>query len=172
MNSKTKAGQERHCRKRNELLGMNHTVAMKRLYRMLILRYMQFHGHDSCFKCGKKIENIETLSIEHKEPWFNSADPVKTFWDMDNLAFSHIRCNTREGGHRSKGRTEGMEWCSRCKQFLPVDHFTAWNNGVQRRSVSSYCTKCKSEYSKEYHARKRFKIAEVKKEQSFTDSGL
>lgn len=47
-----------------------------------------------CFHCGKKIDDIDKMSIEHKTPWLDSDDPVGLFYDLDNICFSHAVCNT------------------------------------------------------------------------------
>ena len=56
---------------------------------------------DNCFVCGKKIDNIATLSIEHKEPWLHSDNPIELFFSLGNIAFSHRACSRAKEG---KGR--------------------------------------------------------------------
>lgn len=46
-----------------------------------------------CHQCGSEIESEVELSIEHKVPWQDSDNPVKNFFDLDNIGFSHLRCN-------------------------------------------------------------------------------
>jgi len=38
----------------------------------------------------------ETFSIEHVIPWLDSEDPVKLFFDLDNISFSHLKCNVED----------------------------------------------------------------------------
>lgn len=77
--------------KKSEFLGMNHSTASHRLRKQLLFKYVQKCDDDVCFKCKEKIKDIESLSIEHKERWLDvSAD---LFWDLDNIAFSHLKCN-------------------------------------------------------------------------------
>ena len=64
-----------------------------RLRKQIMFRLMQKCGEDICYQCGEKIESIDTLSIEHKIPWLDSEDPAGLFFDLDNLAFSHMSCN-------------------------------------------------------------------------------
>lgn len=76
------------------LLGMPAGTAMGRLRKDLIFRMSQRLGEDVCYRCGKVIETSAELSIEHKESWQTSAAPVETFFDVENIAFSHLRCNS------------------------------------------------------------------------------
>lgn len=41
---------------------------------------------------GEKIQR-NNLSIEHKIPWLNSENPQGLFFDLQNIAFSHLSCN-------------------------------------------------------------------------------
>jgi len=54
-------------------------------------------GEDVCYRCDKRIELVEDLSVEHKEPWQSSTNPVVSFFDLDNIAFSHLSCNSAAG---------------------------------------------------------------------------
>lgn len=51
-------------------------------------------GLDCCYRCGGPIERVEELSIDHKEAWMGASDPVQSFWDLENIAFSHSSCNS------------------------------------------------------------------------------
>lgn len=95
-------------------LGMPFGTAQQRLRKMIMFKYVVLAGHDECFKCGRRIENIEELSIEHKLPW--QGRDAELFWDLNNIAFSHLRCNLPDyGSYRIKnhGRTLYEEGC-RC----------------------------------------------------------
>lgn len=91
---------------RTQQLGMPWGTANAKLRKMILWTLLLKLGGNNCFKCEKPIETIEELSIEHKQPWQGvSAD---LFWDMNNIAFSHLRCNTphRPGeGNRKTGKT-------------------------------------------------------------------
>lgn len=74
-----------------------------------------------CHQCGSEIENEQNLSIEHKEPWLDSDDPVGKFFDLDNIAFSHLACNCgaarpREGKHPSFHNYRKGCRCDGCKE--------------------------------------------------------
>lgn len=88
--------------KKNEQLGMNYSTASNRLRKDILWHYVVKCGDDICHQCGKKIEDQSELSIEHKKPWLDSNNPVELFFDLDNIAFSHLSCNVRVGRKPNK----------------------------------------------------------------------
>lgn len=46
---------------------------------------------------GEKIDDITEFTIDHKESWLLGDDALQLFYDMDNIAFSHARCNYEAG---------------------------------------------------------------------------
>jgi hypothetical protein len=78
---------------KRKLLGMPFGTAGARLRKSLLFDMAGRLGMLECFRCGFKIENIEDFSIEHKDPWQRSADPVSAFFDIRNIAYSHCSCN-------------------------------------------------------------------------------
>lgn len=83
-------------KKKKEQLGMNASTASHRLRKMILFSLVQQTGQDVCFRCQTKIETVKELSIEHKTPWLDSENPIKTFFDLENVAFSHLKCNIAE----------------------------------------------------------------------------
>ncbi len=94
-------------KKRKELLGMSFGTASHRLRKSILFNLLVKYKENICFQCKKPIENIDDLSIEHKVPWLNSGKPIELFFDLDNIAFSHLSCNCREA---SKDFTQTQEW--------------------------------------------------------------
>ena len=123
-----------------ELLGISVGSAAHKLTRILLFKYVQQNHDDVCYRCGKKIETIETFSLEHKVPWLHS-DP-KLFWDLNNIAFAHRTCNTLAARHEGKRVVGpvGTSWCSGHKEFFPTAAFnknrSMWN-GFHRQ-----CKEC------------------------------
>ncbi len=78
---------------KDALLGEPHGTAGAKLRKALLFKYVQLAGHDQCHRCGKKIEHVDHLSIEHTEAWQKAADPRGVFFDLDKIAFSHLSCN-------------------------------------------------------------------------------
>lgn len=76
------------------LLGENFSTANSKLRKAILFKFVRMLNVDWCYRCGAKIENIDELSIEHKVAWQSADDPIKSFYDLDNIAFSHIKCNS------------------------------------------------------------------------------
>lgn len=81
--------------KKSNTLGMSHGTACNRLRKNILFSLLTKLNENVCFRCGKTIVSVDELSIEHKQPWEGiSAD---LFWDLDNIAFSHLGCNSAAG---------------------------------------------------------------------------
>ena len=81
--------------KKSLQLGMNPSTASGRLVKDVLWKLIQQTNQDSCCKCGEKMTR-ETFSIEHITPWLDSDDPVGLYFDLENIGFSHHRCNVRD----------------------------------------------------------------------------
>lgn len=80
-------------KKKNEQLGMPYGTACARLRKSVLFDLLKETGKNVCFQCGRIIESEEELSIEHKVPYLDSDDPKGLFFNLDNIAFSHLKCN-------------------------------------------------------------------------------
>jgi len=102
---------------------------------------------DTCYRCGEKIGNVDDLSIEHKTAWQSSDDPIKDFYDLGNIAFSHLNCNRGAAiSHNTK-----KECCKR-------GHNEGWY--VVQGGKARLCKVCNRESVAEYrkvHGRKKYK---------------
>ena len=88
--------------KKEKQLGMSLGKAYWKLRKMVLFDILKRHNENVCFRCGGKIRNQRELSIEHKLPRLDSD--IRLFWDLNNVAFSHLGCNsgaakTRIAGH-------------------------------------------------------------------------
>lgn len=81
-------------KRKARLLGAPGGTAANKLRKMILFHYVQCVGHDYCFRCNSRIETVDDLSIEHKTPWQSAPDPKAAFFDLENIAFSHLRCNS------------------------------------------------------------------------------
>lgn len=81
--------------KKSTLLGINHGTANHRLRKALMFHLADQLNLLDCHRCGERIETSKEMSIEHKEPWEGADDPMAAFMDLENIAFSHLRCNVR-----------------------------------------------------------------------------
>ena len=78
-----------------KLLGMPQGTAANRLRKMIMFKFVKELELDNCYMCNKKITDIKTFTIEHKETWQDKSNPAESFFDLDNIAFSHAKCNVR-----------------------------------------------------------------------------
>jgi hypothetical protein len=132
--------QENNKRK-SEQLGMPYGTAFNRLRKLVTFSLLQKHGENVCYVCRKEIATAEDLTIEHKVPWQDNDTAL--FWDLENIAFSHLKCNTpHRWGMRRKVGPEGTSWCADCKKFREVEFFPRdrhrWNG------YHNHCKDCLS----------------------------
>lgn len=90
-------------------LGMPFGTASAKLRKSLLFQFAQRLMLDTCYQCKDKIDDIDEFSIEHTTPWFNSKDPVGMFFNLDNIAFSHISCNVAAAKRPNKIYSDARE---------------------------------------------------------------
>jgi hypothetical protein len=95
--------------KKSELLGLNYSTAASALRKQIIFHLAGVLDLRECYRCGTMITIVEQFSIEHKDPWMGAEDPKAAFFDVSNIAFSHLSCNRPE---RERAET--------CKRGHPV----------------------------------------------------
>jgi len=128
MYNKTKAA--RGNQKKAIQLGMSYGSAIHRLRKMLLFKLIQDTQQDLCFQCGKKIETVAELSIEHKYPWLDSINPEELFFDLNNIAFSHLSCNCGAARHPKCSIIHGVKgWRRGCRCLICL---AAKNNEKKR----------------------------------------
>jgi hypothetical protein len=136
---------EAKAARRAAQLGMSHGAAVGRLRKHLLFHFLVRLNENYCFKCGEAIFKADDVSIEHKEPWENKSSEL--FWNIDNIAFSHITCNRPHsypgGGHNKVDVEAGMAWCSGCKKAEPVENF--WKDASRNNGLQKYCKETKHE---------------------------
>lgn len=84
----------RHMQERARQLGMPYGTARNVLNKQLMFNFVQRLGLDVCHQCGQRIENVDNLSVEHKKAWLHEPNARELFFDLNNIAFSHHKCNT------------------------------------------------------------------------------
>jgi hypothetical protein len=134
--------------RKSNFLGMPFGTACNRLKKNIMFSLVCKLGMDTCYRCGHKIESVDDLSIEHMQEW--EGIDKELFWDIDNIAFSHLKCNVpiaRKGAKRMVGQP-GTAWCVKCKAFKLEKEFrkdaSRWN-GLDKR-----CASCHESYRKEW----------------------
>lgn len=117
-------------------LGMPFGTACNKLRKLVLFGILKKHGENICVRCNEFIESVDELSLEHIKPWENIS--VSLFWNLENIAFSHLHCNKPHvyhgGKFQRKDSPPGTAWCTVCKKFESVNRFhknkTNWN-GLQ-----------------------------------------
>lgn len=108
-------------KRESKQLGMNKSTAHQRLVKDILFKLAVDAGH-KCYRCEGELSR-DTLSIEHKEDWYNSSDAAKLYFDLDNIAFSHNICNTKAGAkktRRSPEERKAVIAANRKKNYDPV----------------------------------------------------
>lgn len=123
-------------------------TACGRLRKLVLFSLLQRHGENICFKCERRIESADELSLEHKKPWQNT-DP-RLFWDLNNIAFSHLRCNRRENLIR-RSVIDGRLWCPKCARMQPILKFH--QNRYSKTGYTDYCKGCSNDKRKTMRAK-------------------
>lgn len=129
--------------KKNETLGMPHGTACHRLRKMILFKLLLKLEENVCVKCHLPIEVVEDLSIEHLKPWEGIS--AELFWDLDNIAFSHLKCNRPDrpdnGGIKNRFvGPDGTNWCWKHQKFLPVEWFSP--NKHRWNGLHNLCKEC------------------------------
>ncbi len=137
-------------KKKDLQLGMSHSTASNQLRKIVLFNLLVKHKENNCYRCTKPIEEIEQLSIEHKTPWLDSKNPVKLFFDLENIAFSHLNCNISEARKPFKILDKpGYLWCWRCQTYKKCDEFPP-SAMISRQKD---CSACYSNYRAGYRER-------------------
>lgn len=132
--------------KKQNQLGMSTGKARSILVKKLMFNMLCRLDLNQCFVCKKEML-LENFSIEHKMPWLDSEMPGELYFDLDNITFSHLSCNssitcrngkcsgatfnrTRRGNKKwkctinSNGKTKHVGW------FLTAEEATEAYNKV------------------------------------------
>lgn len=70
-------------------------TASNRLRKMILFSMAKKLNLTLCYRCNREIKDIKNFSIEHKIAWLDSHNPIELFFDLDNIAFSHLSCNIK-----------------------------------------------------------------------------
>jgi len=64
---------------KEKYLGMSYGKARNILNKQIMFELIKKCNLDICFRCNKKIDNADELSVEHKIPWLHSENPKELF---------------------------------------------------------------------------------------------
>lgn len=144
-----------------DLLGMPYGRASSRLKKMILYDLAKQCNRLSCYRCQSTIETVAEFSVDHKEPYLDVSPEL--FWDLSNIAFSHLTCNisaarkdtpdwkeTRGKPYESLNglAPKGMAWCSYHKEYLPKEDFH--KNKRTKNGCTGICKDCSIRYSAKY----------------------
>lgn len=79
--------------RQRRLLGVSFGSACNKLRKLLLFKLATDAGRTMCHRCGEQIATLDEFSIEHKASWERAADPLVAFFNLENIAFSHLTCN-------------------------------------------------------------------------------
>jgi hypothetical protein len=137
------------------MLGMPVPTATAKLKKNLMYHLADKLNMLNCLKCKQHIESSEELSIDHIKPW--RLVSAELFWDLENLAFSHLKCNVRDRRITSKSRRvyspTGTTWCSSCKEYLEFKSFSKCSS--RPSGFNDNCKLCRKRWDAPYRQRKR-----------------
>lgn len=88
--------------KRTKMLGMSSGCAQHRLRKSLMFSMAKKLNITKCFRCNKEIECEVDFSIDHKIGWESKENSVELFFDIENIAFSHLSCNIGAAEKKNK----------------------------------------------------------------------
>lgn len=118
--------------KKQVQLGMNPSTAQGKLTRDILWSLVVKTNQDICCKCDKPMVR-DTFSIEHVKPWLDSEDPVGLFFDINNIKFSHLRCNVKDARSARK------------KYETPEEAKAAWMTKKNERDRKRYTSESRRE---------------------------
>ena len=128
---------DRNYQKKNEQLGMNAGTAKHRLLRSILWSLIVETNKNICCKCGQPMCR-DTYSIEHLVPWLDSENPFELFFDLNNISYSHLKCNVAAARKTHK-------WEDRAAYD---EHFKAKDAERQRKSYTAEKRRIKYEREK------------------------
>lgn len=83
-------------RQEDIFLWMPYWTAKYKLMRKILFSLLLETNRTKCFRCWKEMTEND-YSIEHIEHWYNID--INKFWDLKNITFSHLVCNSKEKRH-------------------------------------------------------------------------
>lgn len=146
---------EYYSDKKSEQVGMSISKAAHRLKKLIMFDLVKKLSQNKCYRCREAIDKVEEFSIDHIIPYLDSENPKELFFDLDNIAFSHLSCNfkaarkslerrsklkpLKEGkvkrgikNHGSAGLRRGCR-CLVCKTYERESYLRAYKKRKEKR---------------------------------------
>lgn len=83
----------KYTKKKSDQLGMSFSTARSRLMTNLLFDLVVSNKTKVCFRCGKPLTR-ESFTIDHIIPWMDSDSPTELYFDLGNIDYSHLECNS------------------------------------------------------------------------------
>lgn len=122
--------------KKQNQLGMNPSTASHRLVKDLLWNFIKLTGNDNCCKCGTEMDR-SNFSIEHVQPWLDSENPLELYFDVDNISYSHLKCNVGD-------RRRDTQSCGTYASYRRGCRCIPCKNASSEKSRSKYCPETRS----------------------------
>ena len=150
-------------KKKNDVLGMPFGTASARLKKQIMFMLIKKLGEDICYRCGNKIEDVDELSVEHKKGWLNSDTPQELFWDIENnIAFSHLNCNTAHQEYRERDTLSDEE-----KRRRAVEANKKWRKENREKDREWQ----RENYKKRYSSDAKYREDKINRNRLYEKSG-
>ena len=122
--------------KKTSQLGMNPGTATHRLVKDLLWNFIVETGDIKCSRCQEDMSR-QDFSIDHIEPWLDSENPVELFFDISNIAYSHLSCNSKAARRKLSEHGTTNSFGKGCRCNLCVEAKAAgrkkWYSSKKRR---------------------------------------
>ena len=84
---------DKSIQKKEKQLGMSIGKAGGILRKLILFDLVKKLNLNICYRCKLPIIDIDTFSIEHMIPYLDAENPIELFFDLNNISFSHFKCN-------------------------------------------------------------------------------
>jgi 5-methylcytosine-specific restriction endonuclease McrA len=84
---------------KSKQLGMSLGKASGILRKKIMFWLVCENKRNKCHRCGLPMTEND-ITIEHKIDWQYSDKPLELFLDLDNISFSHKKCNRNSTGRK------------------------------------------------------------------------
>lgn len=130
---------DKYNQEKKKQLGMPIGTATARLKKSIMFELVKKLNLDICYVCKEKIEDESEFSVEHKIPWMYSENPKELFFDIENIAFSHLGCNIGAGRKTKVAETINLT-CAKCKKKFTGRAFRT-RHKIKLGQSDFYCSK-------------------------------
>lgn len=126
---------------KSDLLGEPFGTAQNKLRKKLLFHLAGKANMLQCYRCAEQIETVAGFSVEHTKSWQYSANPVETFYDVEEIAFSHLICNV--SASKDSSYSQKQITCSKGHVYSTVH-----KNG----KLVNRCKECHAQHQRNYRS--------------------